>query len=49
MLSIQNQWINNDCCISSALMLVVSCLLGVMICSGEQRMTGQVVMDRRDP
>ena len=43
------QWITYDFWISSALMFVVSFLLGVMICSGKQRMTGQVVMVRTDP
>ena len=30
-------------------MFVGSCLLGVMLCSGKQKMTGQVVMDMTDP
>ena len=47
--SIHNQWISNDCWISSALMFVVLFLLGVMLCSGERRITGQVVMDRSYP
>ena len=46
---IHKQWIINDYWISSALMLVVSCVLGVMICSGKQRIAGQVVIDRTDP
>ena len=35
MSSIHKQWITNDCWISSALIFVVSCLLGVMLCSRE--------------
>ena len=46
---IHKQWITNDCWIPSALVLVVSFLLGVMLCSSERRMTGQLVMDRSDP
>ena len=49
MSSIHNQWITNDFWISSALMFVVSCLIGVILCYGERSMTGQVVMDRIDP
>ena len=47
--SIYKQWINNYCWVPSALVLVVSFLLGVMLCSSERRMTGQLVMDRSDP
>ena len=36
MSSIHNKWITNDCWIPSALILIVSCVIGVMICSDKQ-------------
>ena len=46
--SIHKKCITNDCWVSSDLLFVVSYVLGVMLGSGERRMTGQVVMDRTD-
>ena len=42
-------WITKYCCISSAFIFVVLCVLGVMLRSRELRMTGELVMDRIDP
>ena len=47
--SMHNQWISNDWWIYSALIFVVLCILGVILCSGEQRMTEKVVLDWPDP
>ena len=44
--SIHKQWINNYFCIYSALVLIVSCVLGVILFSVNQIINGQVVMDR---
>ena len=49
MSSIHKLWITKYCCISSAFMFVVLCVLGVMLHSREQRMTGELVMDSIDP
>ena len=46
--SIHNQRITNDCWIYIALVFLVSCVLGVMLCSSDQIITGQVVMDSTD-
>ena len=48
MSSMHKQWITTDFWISSDIIFVVSCVFGVMLCYGEQTMTGQVVMDRTD-
>ena len=47
--SIHKQGITNNCWITSNLMFVVSCVIGVIIFSGERTMTGQVGMDRTNP
>ena len=49
MSSIHNQCITNNCWISSSLIFIFSCVLGVMLFYGKGRLTGQVVMDRNVP
>ena len=45
---IHKQWVTNYFWISSALLFVVSCVLGVMLYYGNRIITGQVVTERTD-
>ena len=46
---INKQCITNSFWISSALILIFLRVLVIMLCSGKQNITGQVVMDITDP